>query len=104
MIHHLADSAVQLAAFNPFDGVSPSFGPFDPLLKSKIGIFLGAVWAGGLCFAAYHLMIALAGIARARKGYGDDLDDSKKALLFASVAIVALAAAAVIYGVLASLK
>lgn len=92
---------VELAAFNPFNGVSPSFGPFTGLLKSKVGVFLGLAWAIGFCYTAYNLIVAVATLARTRKGgYGDNLDETKTNVLQASIATAALAALPVIYAVL----
>lgn len=95
-----ADSAVNLA-FNPFDGVTPSFGPFTGLLTSKVGMFLALVWAICLVVTAYNLLIALTKLSAARQGgYGDNLHEAKNDALKAAAATVALVAAPVIYGVL----
>lgn len=99
MLHetmHLAASGL-----NPFDGVSPSFGPFQGILKSKIGMFLALAWALCFVYTAYHLMTGIARLAKARKGgYGDDLDDVKTDVTKAAAATIGLVAVPVIYGVL----
>lgn len=103
MLQHLSTLAADPAvlAFNPFDGVSPSFGPFNTLLKSKVGMFLALVWAICLCVTAYNLLIALTKLSAARQGgYGDNLHEAKNESLKAAAATVALVAAPVIYGVL----
>lgn len=91
---------VLLAAggFNPFSGVSPSFGPFQDILTSKVGMFLGLVWAGCFCFTAYHLMVGIAQFARSKKGgYGDDLSEVRTNLILAGGATIGLVAAPAIY-------
>ncbi|MFC9233641.1 hypothetical protein ACFTZI_32580 [Streptomyces decoyicus] len=107
MLHHvnaLADGAVTLA-YNPFSGVTPTFGPFGPLLTSKIGMFLGLVWALGFSFVGYQLVIAIAKVSASKKnGYGDNLDDAKKDLLLTASATVGLASVPVIFGILATVK
>lgn len=103
MLQHLATLAADPVnlAFNPFDGVTPSFGPFNTLLKSKVGMFLALVWAICLCVTAYNLLIALTKLSNARQGgYGDNLTEAKNDSLKAAAATVALVAAPVIYGVL----
>lgn len=106
MLQHFTDLAADPAitlAFNPFDGVTPSFGPFNNLLKSKIGIFLALVWAICLCITAYNLLIALTKLGQARSGgYGDTLDEAKKDSFKAAASTVALISAPIIYGVLIS--
>jgi prepilin signal peptidase PulO-like enzyme (type II secretory pathway) len=103
-VHHLTDRTVQLAAgFNPFNGVSPSFGPFQGLLTSKIGMFLALVWALCFVYTGYHLMTGVARLSRAKKGgYGDDLDDVKTDVVKAAAATIGLVALPVIYGILIS--
>ncbi|WP_327072040.1 hypothetical protein [Kitasatospora sp. NBC_01302] len=101
-MHHLSNYTVQLAAgFNPFDGVTPSFGPFQPILTSKLGMFLALAWALCFVYTAYHLMTGIARLANARKGgYGDDLDTVKTDVTKAAAATIGLVALPVIYGVL----
>lgn len=89
------------SGLNPFDGVSPSFGPFQDILSSKIGMFLALAWALCFVYTAYHLMTGIARLAKARKGgYGDDLDDVKTDVTKAAAATIGLVAVPVIYGVL----
>lgn len=99
---NLSDQVTNLAAgFNPFNGVSPSFGPFQTILNSKIGLFLSLVWALGFVYTAYHLTVSVARLAKSRKGgYGEDLDDVKTDVVKAAAATIALVALPVIYGVL----
>jgi hypothetical protein len=96
-------AAVAAEGFNPFSGVSPSFGPFTGLLQSKVGIFLGVAWAIAFVYAAYHLLEGVARAARAQRGgYHGGLDDAKRDIGFAALASVGLAALPVIYAVLIS--
>jgi len=99
---HAAGDMVNLA-YNPFNGVNPSFGPFDGLLKSKLQMFLALTWAICFFFVAYQLIVALTSLSVARKGgYGDNLDEAKKDTLKAAAAIILLSAAPVLYATLAS--
>ncbi|MFY0408623.1 hypothetical protein [Solicola sp. PLA-1-18] len=87
--------------FNPFDGISPDFGPFEGLFTSRIGTFLAIVWAAAFVYVAFCLLLAIARVATSRKGgYGDDLDDARNQLLRNAAAAVLLAAVPVIFGVL----
>lgn len=88
--------------FNPFDSITPSFGPFNDLLTQKVGVFLALAWAIGFAFTAYHLIEALARLAKSRKGYSDNLDEAKSDLLKAAASTVGLAALPVIFAVLIS--
>lgn len=94
---------MMLAQFNPFDGVTPDFGPFAPILQNKVGLLLGLAWAVAFVYAAYHLIEGIGRCANAsRNGYADSLADSKRALVMPIVSIVGLASAPMIYGVLVS--
>jgi hypothetical protein len=96
-------SFIVLAGFNPFNGVTPSFGPFQGLLQSKVGIFLALAWAIGFVYVAYFLLESIARMARARKGgYGSDLDETKRDIGLAAAAAVGLSALPVIYMALVS--
>ena len=87
--------------FNPFSGVKPSFGPFTDLLSSKLGIFLGLVWAIAFIYAAFHIVQALARVANSQKGgYGGDMSDAKRDLGMAAASVVGLAALPAIWIVL----
>ena len=87
--------------YNPFNGVKPSFGPFTDLLSSKLGIFLGLVWAIAFIYAAFHLVQALARVANSQKGgYGGDMSDAKRDLGMAAASAVGLAALPAIWVVL----
>ncbi|MFJ2193084.1 hypothetical protein ACIOJE_34945 [Kitasatospora sp. NPDC087861] len=90
-------------SFNPFKGVDPSFGPFDAILTSKVGMFLALVWAGCFVYTAYHLLVGVANFARSKKGgYGDDLSEVRTNVILAGAATVGLVAAPAIYVALLS--
>lgn len=99
---HAATEVVNLA-YNPFNGVTPGFGPFHGIFKSKLQMFLALAWAVCFFFVAYQLIIAITSLSQARKGgYGDSLDDAKTDSLKAAGALVLLSAAPILYGTLAS--
>ncbi len=84
--------------YNPFSGVTPNFGPFAPLVESKIGVLLAIVWAAGFVYVAVSLVIVLARLARAKQGgYHDEFEQARNDVLKPLVALVALAAVPVIY-------
>lgn len=98
-------ASAEFLAYNPFNGVTPTFGPFAPLLQSKVAMFLGLAWVLGFSYTAYHLVVSMAAVSRARKGgYGENLDDAKNDLFKAGVATVGLAAIPVLYGILATMN
>ncbi|MFJ3883439.1 hypothetical protein ACIPW5_39070 [Streptomyces sp. NPDC090077] len=100
-LYHLHLAATETLAFNPFDGVNPSWGPFDNILKTKVGMFLGLAWAIGFVYTAYNLVVSVARLSQAKKGgYGDSLDEAKADTLKAAAATIGLTALPVIYGVL----
>lgn len=88
-------------AFNPFDGISPSFGPFEGLLKSKLGMLLALVWALAFFYCAFHLIIGIATLARGRRqGIADAVEDGKGTLLWAGGAVIGLGVLPIVYGIL----
>ncbi|MFD8146138.1 hypothetical protein [Streptomyces sp. NPDC059708] len=104
-LYHFSQAATETlaAGFNPFDGVAPSFGPFNELLKSKVGMFLALAWALGFVYVAYNLIISISRLSQAKRGgYGDSLDEAKGDALKAAAAVVGLSSLPIIYGVLAA--
>ncbi len=98
-----AATMILAEAYDPFSGVDPSLGPFQPIIGSKIGIFIGVCWAIGFVYAAYHLLSGIARASRAKSsGYADVLDDARRELLFSGGSLVGLAAVPVIFTVLTS--
>lgn len=91
------------AAFDPFQNVSPSWGPFDQVMGSKVGMLIGLAWAISFCVLAFFLMegIVRAGKAR-RSGYADAYEEARSALAWPAVGVIALAVLPIVYGVLAS--
>lgn len=67
--HAVAARAATVPAdgYNPFSGISPSFGPFNGVLSSKIGIMLSLAWAIAFCWAAYQLIESGGRLASAKK-------------------------------------
>jgi hypothetical protein len=97
---HLADDAQD---FNPFDGISPSFGPFAPLLESKFGMFLALAWIIGFFVCAYFLVEAIARAGRSkRQGLGGDLDETRGELVRVGAATIGMASLPVVYAILIS--
>ncbi len=97
-----ADAVLAATGYNPWDGVSPDFGVFTPIIKSKAGMFLGAFWAGGFLYASFKLIEAITLMARSkRQGYSDALEEAKSGVGWTAVTIVALAAVPAIYAALA---
>ena len=91
------------AGFNPFNGVTPSFGPFSPVLASKTGLLLAVAWAVGFVYCSYHLIEGVSRMASAsRQGYSDNLAEAKRSLAMPIVSIIGLAAVPIIYGVLST--
>lgn len=89
--------------YNPFEGITPNFGPFEGLLSNKIGTFLAIAWAAAFVYVAFHLMVSIARVATSRRGgYGNDLEDARNQLIRNAAAAVGLAALPVIYGILIS--
>lgn len=86
--------------YNPFGGLHPSFGPFQPLFESKLDVFLSLTWLACMAFAGFHLATSLAQLAKSRGGYGDQMAEARRDLLMSSVAIVGLASLGAIYAIL----
>lgn len=96
-----ASAVAAKGTFNPFDGISPDFGPFAPLLESRTDKIIAAVWAGAFVYLAYRLITNTAAFSKAKKGrYGKDLDEAKEEMVWSAGALVAVAAVGSIYGVL----
>ncbi|UCM87990.1 hypothetical protein [Streptomyces marincola] len=89
--------------FNPFSGVSPSFGPFAPLLESKFGMFLALAWLIGFFVCAYFLIEAIARAAKSRRqGMAGDLDETRGELVRVGAATIGMASLPVLYTILVS--
>src|SRR3989337_1637644 len=88
--------------FNPFgDGLRPSFGPFNDLLRSKVGMVLALVWALGFVYCAFQMVVGWATLARGRRqGYSDAVEDGKGTLLWSGGAVLGLASLPLLYAIL----
>ncbi|NHA02094.1 hypothetical protein G5V59_27320 [Nocardioides sp. W3-2-3] len=89
---------IEAEKYNPFQGVSPNFGPFTDLLQSRVGKILGLIWALAFCYLGAQLIINITKFAKAKKGkYGSDLDDVRTDLIWNGGAIVGVAMVPAIY-------
>ncbi len=89
--------------FNPFEGISPSFGPFAPLLESKFGMFLALAWLIGFFVCAYFLVESIARAAKSRRqGIAGDLDETRGELVRVGAATIGMASLPVLYTILVS--
>lgn len=50
---------------NPFDGVTPDWGPFKDVLESPAQMFLGLIWIVAIFYVAGHFILAIASAVRA---------------------------------------
>ncbi|MBO0731793.1 MAG: hypothetical protein J2P57_21215 [Acidimicrobiaceae bacterium] len=87
--------------WNPFKKIAPSFGPFRPILESRVNSLLALAWIIALCYLGFRLVTNLSAFGKAKKGrYGTDLSEAKEDLAWSAGAIVAVAAIGSIYGAL----
>ena len=90
--------------YNPFDGVTPSLGPFGQYLNPVIVIGLGLLMALGLAYAAAHLVPASLSWIRARRsGRPHQAEEALKDMAAPGVAIVVIVLIPVIYLVLVNI-
>ena len=95
MIHLLA------VGYNPFTGASPSLGPFQSVLSSKLTMFISVVWAAGFIYSAYHLLIGVTRLANAvREDVPNTAIAARREVGFAAAAAVGLSIIALIWGVM----
>lgn len=83
--------------YNPFDGIKPGFGPFAPIFTSWVGILIAALWAAALIYAAVHLILAIAAMAKARRQHRADPESTAWAVVWPIGTIIALGLVPVIY-------
>ena len=86
--------------YDPFKGLTPSFGPFAAVFESEFGILLAAIWAGAFVYVAYHLIVAVAGIAAARRHGRVDVEVKAGAVMWPLVAVIALVAIPAVWAAL----
>ncbi len=86
---------------NPFDGLHPSWGPFAPILESKVAMGLALIWAGAFAYTAYHFVVGTAKLAKARVQHrANDYEEAKGDLFWPAVATILLGSVPVIYAIL----
>lgn len=83
--------------YNPFDGVTPGFGPFAPIFSSWVGILIGIVWAGAFIYCAIQLIVGIAKVAQARRRHQVDAEGNITAVIWPIGAIVFLGLVPVIW-------
>jgi hypothetical protein len=87
--------------YNPFSGISPSFGPFNDILSSKVGMLLALVWVLAFCYCGFHMTLGFATIARGRVTRATDaIEEGKTTLMWSGAAVMGLALLPLVYGVL----
>jgi hypothetical protein len=92
-----------MAGINIFNGVAPSLGPFAPILETKIGMFIGVVWALAFFYCGYHLIEGIARAARSSSGgFSGGVMEARRDLGWSAAATIGLVALPAIWGVLIS--
>jgi hypothetical protein len=87
--------------YNPFSEISPSFGPFNDILSSKVGMLLALVWVLAFCYCGFHMTLGFATIARGRVTRATDaIEEGKTTLMWSGAAVMGLALLPLVYGVL----
>lgn len=90
--------------FNPFDWIAgPDLGPFGPIFQSWIGTILAALWALLLIYAVVHLMVSIAGVAKARRQHRVDGEEKVAAIGWPVGAVVGLSLVPLLYAALTSM-
>lgn len=59
VLHSTVGVIVAMDIPNPFDGVTPSLGPFQAALGPKITILLALVWFGAIVAACIYLALGI---------------------------------------------
>ncbi len=82
---------------------TPSWGPFASVVAGPLQTLINLLWAAGVVFCTYHLLVALAQLASARRDRrGGDAEEAVGRVVWPAVAIVALVAVPAIWKVLAT--
>lgn len=90
--------------YNPFDGVTPSLGPFGQYLNPVIVIGLGVIMALALAYSGAHLIPAATSFIKARRsGRPHQAEEALKDMAAPAAAIVIIILIPVIYLVLVSI-
>lgn len=97
----IANLIVAADTWNPFDGINPNFGPFAPLLESRVDKIVALVWVCALAYLGAQLIINMVAFGKAKRGrYGKELDEAKADMIWNGAALVGVAAVGSIYAVL----
>lgn len=89
--------------FNPFDWApQPSLGPFTDLFSGWVGVLVAAVWAGALIFCAAMLIVAIAGLSKARRHHRVDSEIQATSIIWPAISIIVLVAVPAIWVILTS--
>lgn len=89
----------QTLAFNPLDGVLPTFDFLGPVFNETWKRVAGSIWAGCVAAAVIGMATAAVRVRNARKGgYGNDLTDATADFRAATTALGLLAGLAIIVG------
>ena len=85
---------------NPFDGVTPDFGPFKDALESPTKAILALVWILAIFYVAAHLIAAIAAAVKAAKsGRPQAKEDAMTSIGFNGFILTCLAGAPLLAGV-----
>lgn len=83
--------------YNPFEGLKPGFGPFKDVFSNWVGILLALLWAAALVYAAAHLVVGIAHIAKARRRNQVDGETTLSSVGWPVAALIGLTLVPVIY-------
>ncbi len=91
--------------YNPFDGVTPSLGPFAQYLNGPIGIGLALLGALVLVYAGAHLIVSATALIRARRsGRPHQAEEALKDMAAPAAAILFVILVPVIYLAIVSVR
>jgi len=83
--------------------ITPSFGPFAPVLEHPVGVLIALVWAAGFVYVGVQLTSSIARMAKAKKANVPDVyEEAKSEVLWPAGATVGLALIPILWGVLIS--
>lgn len=86
---------------NPFNGLKPTWGPFAAVFESKIQMALALVWAAMFVYTAYHLVVGVGKLAKARVQHrANDYEEAKGDIFWPAVATILLGSVPLFYGIL----
>lgn len=90
---------------NVWDNITPSLGPFGPVLSNPLGILLAAAWAVAFYFCAFYLIRGVVQMARARKANVPDVyDEAKDGLMWPMAGTIMLTLLPILWSVLVNLS